>query len=250
MDNCSTLGFAIFDSQIINHTLLDSAHQQIGRIINGHSDTGQSHWGLVNGIDNNSLTRIAQPHFCSQAFYQLLTESDIGPLIADVLKCRKLKVWGSQLYIKPPGHSPSLNVGWHRDSQHMPFFKSGVATLWIPFSATSLDTGCLKYIGGSQNTKEYVQPLGGQELNLRAETQRLSHFSTGKYSETPVEVPLGGFSLHHWDLIHGSDANTSDKARIALSVGVYTEDLCVDRSTPDYGYSDILNNPRLCPSLI
>ncbi|WP_164517466.1 phytanoyl-CoA dioxygenase family protein [Pseudoalteromonas rubra] len=250
MDNYPTSGFAIFNKQVISSTFLHSACQQIESIISGHSDTGLSHWGLVNGVDNNSLTRIAQPHFCSQAFYTLLTESEFGPLIADVLKCRKLKVWGSQLYIKPAGHSPSLNVGWHRDSQHMPFFKSGVATLWIPFSATSLATGCLKYVGGSQNTKEYIQPLGGQELNLKAETQRLAHFSAGDYSETPVEVPLGGFSLHHWDLIHGSDANTSNSARIALSVGVYTEDLCIDRNTPDYGYAGILNNPRFCPSLI
>ncbi|MBQ4850217.1 phytanoyl-CoA dioxygenase family protein [Pseudoalteromonas sp. MMG012] len=248
INNYEDLGYSLFNEPTIEHSLLDNALNRIPAIMRGESDTGLENWGIIDG-SSSKLSRVAQPHMCSSAFRTLLVESNIGTKIASILECESVSVWGSQLYLKPPGSSPSFNVGLHRDSQHMPFFKSGIATLWIPLSDVSGKCGSIKYIQHSHNKRLFPCPKGGQELNINAESNRLKLSSNAPYLEQEITLPKGGFSLHHWDLIHGSGQNKTQEIRAALSIGIYTENIQVDLNQLDYGYKSILDNPIYCPNL-
>ncbi|NOU49856.1 phytanoyl-CoA dioxygenase family protein [Pseudoalteromonas sp. JBTF-M23] len=242
-------GFHLFNDDAIAKDLVDAAFKAIPDLFNNKSDTGLAHWGIVKGHEQSALTRVAQPHICSDAFYKLLTQSNIGQHIARVLQCDTVRVWGSQLYYKPKGTDPNLNVGWHRDSQHMPFFKSGVATLWIPLVDVTPQHGALCYISGSHHLNRFETPIGAQVLNLESEATRVQACSSSQWIEKPLTLNRGAFSMHHWDLIHGSKSNHANVARAALSVGIYTEHLQVQASENDYGYKQILNNDFYCPVL-
>ncbi|CAH9053004.1 hypothetical protein PSECIP111854_01084 [Pseudoalteromonas sp. CIP111854] len=242
-------GFHLFDDKSIAHKLIDAAFKSIPDLFCNKSDTGLNHWGIVNGHENGALIRVAQPHLCSSAFNNLLIHSHIGQIIAHILKCNKVRVWGSQLYYKPHGVGSRLNVGWHRDSQHMPFFKSGVATLWIPLVDVAPDTGSLCYVSQSHHLHQFETPVGAQALELEKEAMRISNTSQGQWSEHALTLNKGAFAMHHWDLIHGSKSNHSLTPRAALSVGVCTEHLQVKETENDYGYKQILNNDFYCPVL-
>ncbi|OHU84324.1 MULTISPECIES: phytanoyl-CoA dioxygenase family protein [Pseudoalteromonas] len=242
-------GFHLFDEGAIAVELIDAAFNAIPSLFDNKSDTGLSHWGIAKGHEQGALTRVAQPHICSEAFYNLLTKSDIGTSIAQVLQCSKLRVWGSQLYYKPQGNNPKTNVGWHRDSQHMPFFKSGVATLWIPLIDVTPDSGTLCYVPKSHHLNLFETPTGAQNLDLETEAIRVMEHSTSQWTEHALTLSRGSFSMHQWDLIHGSKANYANMPRAALSVGIYTEHLKVQDTENDYGYKQILDNDFYCPVL-
>ncbi|TMO69075.1 phytanoyl-CoA dioxygenase family protein [Pseudoalteromonas aurantia] len=242
-------GFHLFKGNQININLIKKANESVAEIIKGKTDTGIHHWGLVNG-ENTKLTRIAQPHLCATSFQELLSKSRIGNQIASILGVKKVNVWGCQLYIKPPGNSSLLNVGWHRDSQHMPFFKSGVATLWIPLSKAPPESGSITYVPNSHDFNKYGIVSGANQQNMFVDKQKHSQLFNSSWQEFSLDLEVGEFSMHHWDLIHGSYENTSTVTRTALSVGIFTEDLIVDDTKPNYGYKEILNNSFFCPSLM
>ena len=245
-------GFAIFKQPIIKPELLNQAKAGLAQIYEGHFDRGNTHWGFANQNQPHLLQRIAQIHLCNQAFFDLLVQSDIGKLIAGATGAKQVKVWGSQLYIKPPSKQQGANVGWHRDSQHIPFYTSGVITLWIPLDGCSKDSGPLSYISGSHDKQTFSTPTGAEQQDLNLEQQRLLDASIQKWQAQDVRdviVPKGGFSIHHWDLIHGSRENHSSNTRYGLSVGIATENLTIDKRQYDYGYVGILDNPDFCPVL-
>lgn len=186
---------------------------------------------------------------CSQAFFDLLVKSDIGKVIANATGAKQIKVWGSQLYIKPPSQQQGANVGWHRDSQHILFYPSGVMTLWIPLDGCDSSSGPLSYVPGSHDKTAFATPSGAEQQNLNLEQQKLTAASDKQWRTQDVIVPQGGFSIHHWDLIHGSRENHSDNTRYGLSVGLATEALKVNKQQYDYGYVGLLGRPECCPVL-
>jgi len=245
-------GFAIFDHPVIDIELLQQAKARIQAITNGEYDTGSPHWGFANEHKPEQLQRIAQIHLCDKAFANLLTESRLGEVVGQLVGAKEIKVWGSQLYMKPATkptttNQQQANVGWHRDSQHVPFYTSGVVTAWIPLDGCDIQSGPLCYVAQSHNKGSFGMPSGAQQQDLDIEQQHLAECGGIDWHSKAVEVPMGGMSVHHWDLIHGSAVNGSDKPRYGLSVGLATETIAIDSRHYDYGYIGILENPKHCP---
>ncbi|MFT4925765.1 MAG: ectoine hydroxylase-related dioxygenase (phytanoyl-CoA dioxygenase family) [Phenylobacterium sp.] len=255
MNDYQKAGFALFDQPIIAPELLANARARVDAIKRGECNTGHAHWGITNQDKPDQLQRISQVHICEQAFHDLLTQSGIGQRLAECVGAKQLKVWGSQLYIKPPagprgdgGDDITGHVGWHRDSQHIPFYHSGVFTLWIPLHATQSASAPITYIKGSHIDGVFDLPTGADELQLSEERARLSVGSHHEWQEVEAILPEGGMSIHHWHMIHGSAANTTADTRYGLSVGVATEKIRPG-SGWDYGYHAILDDEFLCPTL-
>ena len=242
-------GFVIFKQPIIKPELLNQAKAGLAAINKGDFDRGDAHWGFANQHQPHLLQRIAQIHLCNQAFFDLLVKSDIGKVIAQAIGAKQVKVWGTQLYIKPPSKQQGANVGWHRDSQHIPFYPSGVITLWIPLDGCDQHSGPLTYVTSSHDKTAFAEPTGAERQNLKLEQQKIATSSEKPWHEEDVIVPQGGFSIHHWDLIHGSRENLSNNTRYGLSVGIATEALTIDKQYYDYGYVAILDKPDYCPVL-
>ena len=243
-------GFVIVNQAILPLDLIRKARERVGQVMQGEFDTGLPHWGSVNLDDPGQLQRIAQIHVCDQAIHQLVTHPQIGEIIARHTGAKQVKIWGTQLYAKPPGSTMGGHVGWHRDSQHIPFYNNGVMTLWIPLAVSDHQSGPLTYLRGSHKTASFEQPAGAQEQNL--DLEKLKHQSSSKevqWEEVETCVPEGGFSIHHWDLIHGSATNQSNQARYAISVGIATDELALIKDPWGYDYHAVLDNPFYCPIL-
>mgnify|MGYP001119248139 FL=1 len=194
------------------------------------------------------IQRITHIHAANQAFYDLLTQSRLGEVAAKILKTDQVKVWGSQLYIKPPQSAQGGHVGWHCDAQHMPYLQGDLIIAWIAFDEVGPASGCLQYVKNSHQTDAFTTPLGGGFQDLASEAKRLAASNpTQPWEVVEVGLPKGGVSFHHWDLVHGSGSNLTDQPRIGLSVGLASENFKILSGMPDYGLSKIIDHPRYSP---
>ena len=72
-------------------------------------------------------------------------ESILGP---------NLLCWTTNFFIKEP-KSPGF-VSWHQDAFYWGLSKDDVVTAWVALSPANLESGCMKFVPGSQ-TQDHLQ---------------------------------------------------------------------------------------------
>ncbi len=126
-----------------------------------------------------------------------------------------LLCWTTNFFIKEANSSGF--VSWHQDAFYWGLSKDTVMTAWVALSPANLQSGCMKFLPGSQ-TQDHLQHVDtfhkdnllsrGQEIAVKVE------------SENTVDCILnpGEMSLHHVKLVHGSEPNRSNDRRIGLAI--------------------------------
>jgi phytanoyl-CoA hydroxylase len=107
-------------------------------------------------------------------------------------------------------------VLWHQDGSYWPLEPMDVVTLWLAFDDTTPENGCMRVIPGTQNTEL-------QEMKPRTEVDNVLSSGmdeSGVNESLAVDVLLsaGDVSMHHPNVIHGSNANTSPRWRRGLTI--------------------------------
>jgi phytanoyl-CoA hydroxylase len=132
-----------------------------------------------------------------------IAEKFIGPNIA---------LFASHYFAKP-SHD-GLPVLWHQDGSYWPLDPCEVVTLWLAVDDSTPENGCLRVIPGTHTLafQEHVKDTSVENV--------LSSGIAGVDERSVVDVILkaGDVSVHHPNLIHGSDANTSDRRRCGLTI--------------------------------
>ncbi len=107
---------------------------------------------------------------------------------------------------KPPG--TGQKVAWHQDASYWPLEPMQVVTLWVAYTPSTLQNGCVRVIPGTQHIA--LQPRNPEEKDFAGEMLRGMDQSliAGREAVDFVLEP-GDVSLHHPLIIHGSNANTS-----------------------------------------
>ncbi|WP_309706925.1 phytanoyl-CoA dioxygenase family protein, partial [Armatimonas sp.] len=132
-----------------------------------------------------------------------IAEKFIGPHIA---------LFASHYFAKPP--HDGLPVLWHQDGSYWPLDPCEVVTLWLAVDDSTPENGCLRVIPGSHKLEFQAHAKDTSVENV------LSSGIAGVDESAAVDVILkaGDVSVHHPNLIHGSNANTSDKRRCGLTI--------------------------------
>lgn len=239
INNFQSQGFILHTQPLITGDLLDKAKDQITDITQALPNTETI---------PASIQRIGYIHAASEAFHHLITRSELGKMAAEILGAKQVKVWGSQLYIKPPNSAMAGHVGWHRDSQHLPHLQGDILVAWLALDEVTEATGSLQYVKGSHLPNSFTTPKGGDFQDIETEAQRLAASNPAhKWETVNATLPKGGVSFHHWDLIHGSGTNYTNQPRIGLSIGLASENFKVLDGLPDYGLKSIIDAPLYCP---
>jgi non-haem Fe2+, alpha-ketoglutarate-dependent halogenase len=133
-----------------------------------------------------------------------------------------LLCWTTNFFIKE-ANSPGF-VSWHQDAFYWGLSKDDVVTAWVALSPANLQSGCMKFLPGSQ-TRDHIPHVDtfhkdnllsrGQEIAVRVE------------NEKTVDCILnpGEMSLHHVKLVHGSEPNRSNDRRIGLAIRYISTDV-------------------------
>ena len=129
----------------------------------------------------------------------------IGPNIA---------LFASHYLSKPP--RDGMPVLWHQDGSYWPLDPLQVVTLWLAVDDSTPDNGCMRVIPKTHH-------LGLQQLHLRQDIKSvLSSEIDPKFVDESKAVDVilkaGDVSVHHPNIIHGSNANNSPKRRAGLTI--------------------------------
>jgi non-haem Fe2+, alpha-ketoglutarate-dependent halogenase len=165
---------------------------------------------LAAGGDSYS---ISTAHLRYGRVYDILTHPRIVARIKDLLG-ENVIAWGSHFFCKMPGDGK--RVSWHQDSSYWPLTPSMAVTAWLAIDDATVENACMRYIPGSHHLGHLTYSLSEND-----ESNVLNQTVAGAESfGEPVDVQLkaGEISVHSDLLLHGSEANQSNKRRCGLTL--------------------------------
>ena len=137
--------------------------------------------------------------------------------IAEQFVGTNIGLYASHYIAKPPQHGRA--VGWHQDGSYWPLEPMEVVTLWVAGSESTPENGCMRVITGSQrNTllkKSELRQLDQQDFVL---AHGMHPDKINEEDAVDIELTAGDVSIHNPQIIHGSNANHSDRWRIGLTL--------------------------------
>jgi non-haem Fe2+, alpha-ketoglutarate-dependent halogenase len=165
---------------------------------------------LAAGGDSYS---ISTAHLRYGRVYDILTDPRIVARIKDLLG-ENVIAWGSHFFCKMPGDGK--RVSWHQDSSYWPLTPSMVVTAWLAIDDASVENACMRFIPGSHHSGHLTYSLSeNDEGNVLNQTV-VGAETFGEPAN--VELKAGEISIHNDLLLHGSEANESNKRRCGLTL--------------------------------
>lgn len=153
-----------------------------------------------------------------------IAEQFIGPNIA---------LFASHYISKPPYDGQP--VLWHQDGSYWPLEPMEVVTLWLAVDDSLPENGCMRVIAGTHTTDL-------QEMKPNTEVANVlnSGIDTAFVDESKAVdfiLKKGGVSVHHPNIIHGSNANNSPLRRCGLTIRYIPTStrILVDAKTNQFG---------------
>jgi len=133
-----------------------------------------------------------------------------------------LLCWTTNFFIKE-ANSPGF-VSWHQDAFYWGLSKDDVMTAWVALSPANLESGCMKFLPGSQ-TQDHLQHVDTfHKDNLLSRGQEIAVKVEGEKTVDCILKP-GEMSLHHVKVVHGSEPNRSNDRRIGLAIRYIPTDI-------------------------
>lgn len=172
---------------------------------------------LAAGGDSYS---ISTAHLKHGRVYDLLTDRRIVECVSDLLGGNVIG-WGSHFFCKMPRDGKA--VAWHQDASYWPLSPSKAVTVWLAIDDADCENACMRFIAGSHHHGHLTyRPSSSEEHNVLNQTiENVEQYGT------PVDDVLhaGEISLHSDLLLHGSEANNSDRRRCGLTLRYCTPDV-------------------------
>ena len=165
---------------------------------------------LAEGGDSYS---ISTAHLRYGRVHDLLTDPRIVSYVKDLLG-EDVIGWGSHFFCKMPGDGK--RVSWHQDASYWPLTPSKAVTVWLAIDDASVENACVRFIPGSHWFGHLTYSLTEND-----DSNVLNQAVAGvEQLGAPFdnELPAGAISIHSDLLVHGSEANASDRRRCGLTL--------------------------------
>ncbi|MEW4490493.1 phytanoyl-CoA dioxygenase family protein [Thalassoglobus sp. JC818] len=172
---------------------------------------------IASGGDSYS---ISSAHLKYGNVYDILTDSRIVEAVSDILG-ENVVGWGSHFFCKMPGDGKA--VAWHQDASYWPLSPSKAVTVWLAIDDADIENACMKFIGGSHHSGHltYRPSAPGDHNVLNQTVENPEQYGDVVYDE----LKAGEISIHSDLLLHGSEANMSDRRRCGLTLRYASTDV-------------------------
>jgi ectoine hydroxylase-related dioxygenase (phytanoyl-CoA dioxygenase family) len=134
-----------------------------------------------------------------------IAEQFIGPDIA---------LFASHYICKPP--KDGMPVLWHQDGSYWPLDPMEVVTLWLSVSDSKPENGCMRVIPRTQHTD--LQEMRKREDIASVLGSGMDESLVDVSQAVDIVMQPGDVSVHHPNVIHGSEGNASDRWRKGLTI--------------------------------
>lgn len=163
---------------------------------------------------------ISTAHMKYGPVYDMLTHPPIVAIVRDLLG-EDVIGWGSHFFCKMPHDGKA--VAWHQDASYWPLSPSKALTVWLAIDKADLENGCMKFIAGSHH-KGHLTYRESTEADHNVLNQTIDN--PEQYGHEVIdELEAGEVSIHSDLLLHGSEANNSDRRRCGLTLRYCTPDV-------------------------
>jgi len=152
--------------------------------------------------------------------FKFLDELAFNELILDAVEDLigpDFSLWGSVLFIKEP--SSKHFVSWHQDATYMGMTSNNFVTPWIALSPSNKETGCMSMIPGSHRNSivEHDDTFGKDNILTRGQVVK----DVDESKAVDLIMRPGQMSLHHGEIVHGSQPNQSNQRRVGFALQSY-----------------------------
>ena len=168
-----------------------------------------------------SATDLAQTHLSFRWSYDLALNPRVLDAVEAVLGPDVL-VLASSIFAKY-AHNPSY-ISWHQDATYWGLDAGKVTTAWIALSPSTSESGCMRVVPETQKEEIHPHVETYAKDNLLTRGQEIAVDVDEKDAVDLILKP-GEMSLHHVNIIHGSNPNRSDDQRIGFAVRYVTPDV-------------------------
>ncbi|HBE68139.1 MAG TPA: phytanoyl-CoA dioxygenase family protein [Planctomycetaceae bacterium] len=156
---------------------------------------------------------ISSAHLKYGPVWDILTNAKIVEYVSDLLG-ENVVGWGSHFFCKMPRDGKA--VAWHQDASYWPLSPSKAVTVWLAIDDADEENACMKFVAGSHHhghmTYRESNPDEHNVLNQTIENPE-------QFGEIVLdELKAGQISMHSDLLLHGSEANHSDRRRCGLTL--------------------------------
>ena len=156
---------------------------------------------------------ISSAHLKYGPVYDILTEPRIVNMVADLFG-EDVIAWGSHFFCKMPHDGKT--VAWHQDASYWPLSPSKAATVWLAIDDADPENACMKFVAGSHHSGHLTyRPSSSADHNVLNQTIDNAE-QYGQVVYDPLKA--GQISIHSDLLLHGSEANHSNRRRCALTL--------------------------------
>ncbi|MBT3702404.1 MAG: phytanoyl-CoA dioxygenase family protein [Alphaproteobacteria bacterium] len=166
------------------------------------------------GDDKTAQVLNTSPHYLFPWLYDLATHAKVLDAVEKVLG-PDLLIWSSQFFTKDPGDGGY--VSWHQDSTYWGLEPNTITTAWIALTPSTPTSGCMQVAPGSHNLDQLPHKDTFNEGNLLSRGQEIQ-VDVERMETIDVVLSPGEMSLHHVQLVHGSEPNVSSRPRMGFVV--------------------------------
>jgi non-heme Fe2+,alpha-ketoglutarate-dependent halogenase len=157
--------------------------------------------------------RLSQPHLHFRWAYELATHSKILDAVEDLIG-PDILVHSSTIFCKE-ARSPGF-VSWHQDGYYWRLSDTKLTSAWVALTDSTVENGCLRVVIGSHaDTRPHFE-LRTEHNMLSTGLNLMGDIALSQVQD--VALKAGEMSLHHVNLVHGSNANCSETRRLGYAV--------------------------------
>jgi len=124
-------------------------------------------------------------------------------------------IWSSGFFIKDPGDGKI--VSWHQDATYWGLEPPTILTAWIALTPSTVESGCLKVAPGTHRMDQLPHADSFAENNLLSRGQEIAVDMTD-LDRADIVLRPGEMSLHHVQLVHGSEPNRASWPRLGYAI--------------------------------
>jgi ectoine hydroxylase-related dioxygenase (phytanoyl-CoA dioxygenase family) len=167
------------------------------------------------------------PHFQDERLFDFLMDEHVLDIVEDCIG-PNIGLWSSHFISKDP--KTGRPTPWHSDAGYwqgrFDTF-TGIVTIWLALERSDRGNGCMKVIPGTHRKEdgEYV-PVDDRNT-FRFALQNIDESEAVYFELDPNE-----FSLHDSRLIHGAEANTSDRRRTGYTMRYFSQEMKLNPDHP------------------
>jgi non-heme Fe2+,alpha-ketoglutarate-dependent halogenase len=156
-----------------------------------------------------------QPHLFFRWAYELATHPAVLDAVEPVLG-PDILVHSVSIFSKHP-HTADF-VSWHQDGYYWGLDAPRLTSAWIALTDSTPENGCLRVVPGSHRLDRLPhRDRPYSQDNLLASGLEVA-VEVAESDALDVTLAAGEMSLHHVNIVHGSNPNRSDGKRIGFAI--------------------------------